>query len=496
MKSSVGRNQRSSSVCSFRCAGRCTGNSNTTRSTQHQGHPVLQRSPQYRYFICSGSGNNHHAYYLDTQVVHTSLIRQQRRTRIKLMIIPNTNPVIRVHLLSTIPITDTLHMLRRYINRTINPYLAKGMNTISQHRAIKFRLRYKLNRQIIQLRIFTIRHNRQRNRTRILNRSLLNIIINSRPLSRIRHHLLILLKYILIRKPKSIMSKIHHVLTFIQRTRMMQRRNRILINRIIILSLQMNPRTIQMRHRTANKRLNNKVLMISQTRRNILNQIILRLRVPRNLMIIRMNTLRLLLRIRTLVSMLMNSQSLNRIQHMAMMIKNIRTKNKRDTIRTRIILILLSTINSLLRHNRVLSIVRKLSSQMTLLNMLISSLLINSSTRPFNNMQRTMRIITILINRLLTLLIRRLMNFKILRQLRMVLMLNMLIRTTSTRRNQNIILNRLKQRHKFMTTKDNKLSISLRTNFLNMRINRFIPLISSFQLIIRRMSVTYITIHT
>lgn len=84
------------------------------------------------------------------------------------------------------------------------------------------------------------------------------------------------------------------------------------------------------------------------------------------------------------------------------------------------------------------------------------------------------------------------MDLDVLREFRMILVFNVLVRTTSARRNQNIILDRFKQRDKLMTTKNNTLGVRFRTNLLNMRFNRFIPLVSGFQLIIRRVSLSFI----
>lgn len=152
-------------------------------------------------------------------------------------------------------------------------------------------------------------------------------------------------------------------------------------------------------------------------------------------MILRVHTLSNLQRHNIHIPVLMMRQRAHRVHDRSMHIKNVRTQNNRHTISTRIILILLSKFHRLLRNLMILSIVNKLSRHVAFNTVVLSSLLIMSSTMPFNNMQRNMQVTISNMQMDLTNVIRRFRRINILRQFSVLLMLNRLIRTNSIRRN-------------------------------------------------------------
>lgn len=111
------------------------------------------------------------------------------------------NPTVRRHKLSTVPVTNTLNVLRRDKTRIILPLFKQRRNRIPEryNNAKLLIIRNNDSRQIIKF--STKRNLRQNNRTRLLERHFFTVVKNSSPLRRINNHFLVNLKYFQVGTP-------------------------------------------------------------------------------------------------------------------------------------------------------------------------------------------------------------------------------------------------------------------------------------------------------
>lgn len=224
------------------------------------------------------------------------------------------DPTIRRNNLSNVPLTNTLHMLRRYLTSLILPLFEQRRNRIPEGLNLTKLLifRNNLNRQIITFSI--VRNLRQNNRTRILERNLLTNIKNSRPLRRILNNLLINIKDLIISTPMILKANNRTLLLLTLSTSMSQRRTCLVNNRTNLLRINPNPNTILMRNNLTRHRLKVHIVTNLNTRLNKFNNKINSMRIRSLLMIQRMNTLSLNQLLNSIIILrLMMRQRINRI---------------------------------------------------------------------------------------------------------------------------------------------------------------------------------------